>query len=98
MVDEMHITHQGRSETVKRALSDFGIEFSFAAAAKRFNEHYNFDISPSAVLRSTKKIAHEAMDYIEEKISNPDPEEEKSIEKMLVELDAIPVNELHSLL
>jgi hypothetical protein len=32
----MNITHQGRSETVKRALSDFGIEFSFAAAAKQF--------------------------------------------------------------
>ena len=91
LVDEMNITHQGRSETMKRALSDFGIEFSFAAAAKRFNEHYNFDISPSAVLRSTKKIAHEAMDYIEEKISNPDPEEEKSIEKMLVELDGCEI-------
>jgi len=28
LVDEMNITHQGRSETVKRALSHFGIEFS----------------------------------------------------------------------
>ena len=91
LVDEMNITHQGRSETVKRALSDFGIEFSFAAAAKRFNEHYRFNIAPSAVLRSTKKIAYEAMDYIEEKISNPDPEEEKSIEKMLVELDGCEI-------
>lgn len=91
LVDEMNITHQGRSETVKRALSDFGIEFSFAAAAKRFNEHYHFDISPSAVSRSTKKIAHEAMDYIEEKISNPAPEEEKSIETLLVELDGCEI-------
>ena len=91
LVAEMNITHQGRSETVKRALSDFGIEFSFAAAAKRFNEHYHFNMAPSAASRSTKQIAYEAMDYIEEKISNPDPEEEKSIEKMLVELDGCEI-------
>ena len=91
LVAEMRITHHGRSETVKRALSDFGIESSFATAAKRFNEHYHFNIASSAVLRSTKKIAHEAMDYIEEKISNPDPQEEKSIEKMLVELDGCEI-------
>ena len=91
LVAEMNITHQGRSETVKRALSDFDIEFSFATAAKRFNEHYHYNIASSAVSRSRKKIAHEAMDYIEEKISNPDPEEEKSIEKMLVELDGCEI-------
>ena len=72
LVDEMNITHQGRSETVKRALSDFGIESSFATAAKRFKEHYHYNIASSAVSRTTKEIAHEAMDYIEEKISNPD--------------------------
>ena len=91
LVDEMNITHQGRSETVKRALSDFGIEFSFAAAAKRFNEHYHFNIAPSAVLRSTKAIAHEAIDYIEEKIANPHPKDGKPIDKMLVELDGCEI-------
>lgn len=91
LVDEMNITHQGRSETVKRALSDFGIESSFATAAKRFNEHYHFNIAPSAVSRSTKKIAHEAMDYIEAKISNPDPEKKKSIKTLLVELDGCEI-------
>lgn len=91
LVDQMSITHQGRSETVKRALSDFGIEFSFAVAAKRFKEHYHFDLSPSAVSRSTKKIAHEAMDYIEEKIASPHPECGKSIETLLVELDGCEI-------
>jgi hypothetical protein len=91
LVDEMNITHQGRSETVKRALSDFGIESSFAVAANRFNEHYHFDIAPSAVSRSTKKIAYEAMDYIEEKIANPHHESGKSIEKMLIELDGCEI-------
>ena len=76
---------------MKRALSDFGIESSFAVAAKRFNEHYHFDISPSAALRSTKKIADEAIEYIEEKIANPRPEDGKSIEKMLVELDGCEI-------
>jgi len=37
LIDEMKITHQGRSETVNRALSDFGIEESFAMASTRFN-------------------------------------------------------------
>ena len=91
LVDEMNITHQGRSETVKRALSDFGIESSFAAAAKRFKEHYHYNIASNAVSRTTKEIAHEAMDYIAAKISRPDREEEKSIEKMLVELDGCEI-------
>jgi hypothetical protein len=91
LVAEMKNIHQGRSETVKRALSDFGIECSFAPAAKRFNEHYHFNIAPSAVSRSTKKIAHEAMGYIEGKIANPHPEDGKSIEKMLVELDGCEI-------
>ena len=78
---------EGRSETVKRALSDFGIECSFAAAAKRFNEHYHFNIAPSTASRTTKQIANEAFDFIEDKLSTAEPEEEKSIEKMLVELD-----------
>lgn len=91
LVAEMNITHQGRSETVKRALSDFGIESSFATAAKRFKEHYHYNIASSAVSRTTKEIAHEAMDYIAAKISSPDREEEKSIEKMLVELDGCEI-------
>ncbi len=70
LIDEMNITHQGRSEAVNRALADFGSEESFAHAAKRFNEHYKYDIGPSAVYRVTKQIAEEAEDYIENKLSN----------------------------
>lgn len=89
MLDEMKITHQGRSETVKRALSDFGIECSFAAAAKRFNEHYHFNIAPSAASRTTKQVANEAFDFIDDKLSNAEPE--KEIEKILVELDGCEI-------
>jgi hypothetical protein len=51
----MRITHQGRSEVVNRALSDFGIEESFEKAAMRFREHYHYDIGSSAVARATKQ-------------------------------------------
>lgn len=94
LIDEMKITHQGRSEAVNRALSDFGIEDSFARAAARFIEHYHYDIGSSAAARSTKKTAQQAMAYVENKLSNPKPEQEqekRSIDKMLVELDGCEI-------
>jgi hypothetical protein len=91
LIHEMNITHQGRSETVKRALSDFGIEFSFAAATKQFSEHYHYDISTSAASRTTKAIANEAMDYIEEKIADPQTENKDTVKKLLVELDGCEI-------
>jgi hypothetical protein len=90
LIDDMNITHQGRSEAVNRALSDFGIEDSFARAAVRFKEHYHYKIGPSAVDRSTKTTALQAMKYIENKLSDNDSDQiqkSTSIEKMLVELD-----------
>jgi len=71
----MNITHQGRSEAVNRALSDFGIEDSFAMAAVRFKEHYHYDIGSSAAGRSTKNTALQAMDYIENKLSDIDSDQ-----------------------
>ena len=88
--DEMGITHQGRSEAVKRALSDFGIEDSFALAANRFKEHYRFDIGVSTVDRSTKETARQAVEYVEKKLSGDD-QEKASIDKMLVELDGCEI-------
>jgi len=94
LMDEMKITHQSRSEAVNRALNDFGIEDSFARAAVRFKEHYHYDIGSSATARSTKKTAQQAMEYVENKLSDFDPEQEQekiSIEKMLVELDGCEI-------
>ena len=65
LIDQMKICHHGRSDAVNRALSDFGIEESFASAAARFKEHYHYEIGPSAAARSTKNTALQAMDYIE---------------------------------
>ena len=90
----MKITHQSRSETVNRALSDFGIEESFANAAARFKEHYHYDIGSSAAARSTKNTALQAMDYIENKLSGIETDQLQaniSIEKMLAELDGCEI-------
>ena len=94
LIDDMNITHQGRSEAVNRALSDFGIEDSFALAAVRFKEHYHYDIGSSAAARSTKKVAQEAMEYVEKKLSNvglESKETNESIDKMLAELDGCEI-------
>ena len=90
----MKITHQGRSEAVNRALSDFGIEDSFATAAVRFKEHYHYDIGPSATARATKNTAQQAMKYVENRLSSSGLEQEQkklSIETMLVELDGCEI-------
>ena len=90
----MNITHQGRSEAVNRALSDFGIEDSFAMAAVRFKEHYNYDIGSSSAARSTKQAAQQAMEYVENKLSNVNlesKEAKESIDKMLAELDGCEI-------
>jgi hypothetical protein len=93
LIDDMNITHQGRSEAVNRALSDFGIEDSFAMAAVRFKEHYHYKIGPSAAARSTKETALQALGYVEGKLSNPAAQQQDrlSIEKMLVELDGCEI-------
>ena len=90
----MNITHQGRSEAVNRALSDFGIEDSFAMAAVRFKEHYHYDIGSSSAARSTKEAAQQAMKYVENKLSNVNLESKEaneSIDKMLAELDGCEI-------
>ena len=62
----MRICHNGRSETVNRAISDFGSETSFKQAANRFKEHYKYDIGSSAVSRVTITTAHAAQDYVDQ--------------------------------
>lgn len=97
LIDDLGITHQGRSEAVNRALSDFGIEDAFVPASKRFAEHYKYEISPSTVSRVTKQTAQEAMEYVEDKLSKAgdnytDVEESNEIvEHMLVELDGCEI-------
>lgn len=93
LIDEMSITHNGRSETVNRALSDFGSEESFGRAANRFREHYKYDIGSSAVYRVTKKIAQDSQEYVENKFAEANAKYGQpcdhlvEVDKMLIELD-----------
>ena len=92
IIDDMNLYHNGRSEAVNRALSDFGIEESFAKAANRFKDHYHYKIGPSAVARITKRTAQQAEDFIEEKLSKSDSVQgQKAMDKMLVELDGCEI-------
>ncbi len=97
LVDEMGIKHKGRSETVERALVDFGSEDAFIPAAKRFKEHYKYDIGQSAVWRTTEQTAQEVMKYVENKLSEAGKnygnveESNEIVEQMLVELDGCEI-------
>jgi hypothetical protein len=68
MVDDLGITHHGRTETVNRALTDFGIEDSFGQASRRFREHYGFGLSESTADRVTKASGLQAEVYLEQKL------------------------------
>ena len=70
LIDDMGITHHGRTETVNRALTDFGIEHSFDQASKRFEEHYGFKISSTTVDRVTKESALGCQKYLEERLQS----------------------------
>lgn len=97
MIDDLGITHQGRTETVNRALTDFGIEDSFAQAGKRFEEHYGFKLSATTVDRVTKASAFHAEAYLERKLREAKeryaepPTSDQTSEPMLVELDGCEI-------
>lgn len=97
LLDDMGITHHGRTETVNRALTDFGIEHSFDQASKRFEEHYGFNISPTTVDRVTKESALGCQAYLEERLQaekNGCEQAEKPSglsEPMLIELDGCEI-------
>jgi hypothetical protein len=91
--DRMGLTHQGRSESVERALTDFGIEESFGQAAKRFEEHYGWPVDKSTVRRVTESVAAQAEEYVEERLD----EERRAyglhpgVDQLVVELDACKI-------
>ncbi len=94
LIDDMHITHRGRSDTVKRALSEFGSDESFAIARQKVKEHYHIDVGTSTVDRTTKAIAREASDYIAVQLSSSAQETNdhgesihEHVSAVLVELD-----------
>ncbi len=98
LIDEMGITHRGRSEAVNRALSDFGSEESFGHAAKRFKEHYHYDLGESTSYRVTKQVAQEAQAYVEQQFGGAEDNTGEAREPfvatvgtILVELDGCEI-------
>jgi len=102
LVDEMGVSHQGRSMAVERALSDFGIEESFGQAAKRFKEHYGYEIDSSTIRRVTHENARQAQVFVEERLRDAgdhygDARCAAPAEHLLIELDGCEIRtaELH---
>lgn len=91
LLDDMGITHHGRTETVNRALTDFGIEDSFCQAGKRFEEHYGFKINPTTVDRVTKESALGCQAYLEERLQSEKKAPDGLSEPMLIELDGCEI-------
>ena len=50
---------------MQRALTDFGAEESFGQAAKRFEEHYGWEIDRATVRREVEHTAQKAEQYVE---------------------------------
>jgi len=91
------LTHQGRSEPLERALTDFGCEESFAQAARRFEEHYGWSVDKSTVRRVTEAVAREVERHLEgrlesaRKLYDTPISERPGAEVLLVELDGCDI-------
>lgn len=95
--EKLGVVARGRSERLERALTDFGAEESFGNAAKRFEEHYGWQVGRTSILRLVEGVAREAEVFVEEKLkegrrraelSSPAP---PPTAPMLVELDGCEI-------
>lgn len=95
--DKMGLTHEGRSEAVERALTDFGIEDSFKHAARRFEEHYGWPVDKSTARRVTEKVAAQAEGYLNKRLDEERKaydlplDERPGVDRLVAELDACKV-------
>src|SRR5690606_40850649 len=62
------LRHGTRTPAVERALTDFGAEESFGQAAKRFLEHYGFEVGRTTVLRVVERHAEAAQKFVHERL------------------------------
>lgn len=65
------VSPRGKSRALRRALSDFGVEHSFAQAAARLKEHYGFELHRSAVREATLESAQRAQEKLEDHYARP---------------------------
>ncbi|MCP3956628.1 MAG: hypothetical protein GY719_02125 [bacterium] len=69
MRDRLGVVGGGKSTAVERALTDFGIDESFGAAAAKFEEHYGATIHRTTVRRTVLRMARRAPSFIEAKLA-----------------------------
>ena len=91
------VWYRGRTRAVDRALTDFGAEESFGRAAKRFEEHYGYEVGRTSVLRIVESYAKEAESYVAERLSKMDTAYQERLKQrpgvaaMLVEMDGCEI-------
>jgi hypothetical protein len=95
--ERLGIECRGRSETVVRALTDFGAEESFGQSAKRFKEHYGWEVGRTSILRVVEGVAVEAEEYVEHRLQESRKAFDTPLaarpgcEQLLVELDGCEI-------
>lgn len=95
--EQLGIKHGGRSLALQRVLTDFGIEESFGQAAKRFQEHYGWEIERGTVRREVEEIGSAAEKYVDMKLleaflSYEQPDAKPATDdRVIVELDGCQI-------
>lgn len=85
--------HYGVSGTrstlaVQRALTDFGMERSFADASSAFFEHYGVEVGATTVQNITERHAHRIRDELDSWYEEaPEPAREHRAERMILAMD-----------
>jgi hypothetical protein len=86
-----------RSQAVRRALTDFGAEESFAHASTRFHEHYGWEIGRTSILRIVENEARRAEKFVKEKLAQEHElyvsgcVQKSGLSEVLVQLDGCEV-------
>lgn len=97
--EKLGIKHRGFSKSLTRALTDFGAEESFGQAAKRFEEHYGWQVQRSKIRREVEHIGEQALTYVERRLEMlsktfenlTPPKKRTGWNRILVELDGCHV-------
>jgi hypothetical protein len=71
LAGRLGVTPRGKSRRLQRVLTDFGCEHSFARAGQSLQEHYGFELGPSAVRKATLAHAQRAKETLEKEYAEP---------------------------
>ncbi|MFT6398420.1 MAG: hypothetical protein ACJAYU_003178 [Bradymonadia bacterium] len=68
LTDLFGVVRDGKSEAVRRALTDFGCERSYGDAVEQFEEHYGIEIGRTSALRLVTAEGDRAVDFVDAKL------------------------------